>query len=203
MAIQKSFNEEKMVIATPVGKFFWYLTYILLFPIFIGIHFRNQIIRFETKINEADSGIDVQLTKRQEMLTKLIDATKQTMHWEQETLTQLTKLRSMKPDQLNAKEKMQLNEKLDVLQRSINVQLEAYPNLKSVDAVMSLQSGIREVEDNLAAARRIYNGNVSVYNQYIQAYPTNVIAAHGNKMTKIFFEATEIQKADVKVNLNN
>jgi LemA protein len=202
MAVQTQFNEEKPVRVSTFGKVIWYISFILIIPIFVHIAFRNSVVRMETKVNEADSGIDVQLTKRREMLEKLIDATKQTMKWEKDTLTQITELRKTNPATLKTKEKSEFNQRLDALQGQINVQLEAYPTLTATQAVKNLQAGIAEVEDNIAAARRIYNSNVSIFNQEIQVYPKNVAASAMKKTTKIFFEADEHQKSDVKVDLD-
>jgi LemA protein len=88
---------------------------------------------------------------------------------------------------------------MDQLTRGINVQIEAYPDLKSSNNVIQLQAAIRDVEEDISAARRIYNSNASFYNQDIQTYPITVAA--NNLVTKPFFEATAKEKEDVQINL--
>jgi len=198
MAIQ-NFNEPIQIRASLFGQIVWYASFILIIPIFIHIGNRNKLRRMETKINEADSGIDVQLTKRRDLLVKLVETTKQAMAWEKEVLTAVTKLRSQSIDGLSIQEKNELNGQMDQLTRGINVQIEAYPDLKSSNNVIQLQAAIRDVEEDISAARRIYNSNASFYNQDIQTYPITVAA--NNLVTKPFFEATAKEKEDVQINL--
>jgi len=199
MAIQQDFNQQIKIQANSFGKFMWYLSFILIFPIFIHIGNRNSLRRMETKINEADSEIDVQLVKRRDLLVKLISTVKQEMTFEKELLTNVTKMRSQHLDGLTVQEKSAFNQQMDQVQRGINVQLEAYPNIKSLTNVLQLQNAISDVEEDIAAARRIYNSNVSFYNQDLQTYPMSV-AANG-LITKPFFEASEKQREDVEINL--
>ncbi len=201
MAIQKDFNQEKPAVVSAGGKVFWYIIFILIVPIFIHIGNRNRLNRELTKVNEADSGIDVQLTQRVEMLTKLVDATRQSMEYESKLLKEVTAMRSKTIDNLSMNDKMNLNNKIDQLQRSINVQLEAYPQLTATQNIQSLQKSIKDVEENLAAARRIYNSNASIFNQDILVYPTNVAAVEMHLSSKPYFEASEVQKADPKIDL--
>ena len=55
-----------------------------------------------------------------------------------------------------------------------------------------------EVEEHLQASRRIYNSNVSIYNQFLNTFPSNIIGKIRKLKEKPFFEATEEQ---VKINL--
>ena len=171
-------------------------------PIFIHIGNRNRLNRELTKVNEADSGIDVQLTQRVEMINKLVDATRQSMEYEAKLLKQVTAMRSQNINDLSMEKKTSLNNKIDQLQRAINVQLEAYPQLTATQNIQSLQKAIKDVEENLAAARRIYNSNASIFNQDILVYPTNVAAVEMDLSSKPYFEASEAQKVDPKIDLS-
>ncbi|ATG97701.1 LemA family protein [Mesoplasma lactucae] len=201
MAVQKDFNQEKPATASGVGKFFWYLSFIFIIPIFISIGISNKLNKYLVKINEADSGIDTQLTQRSDSLTKLVDVTRQAMKYEQSTLTEVTRLRNTNVNGLSTEEKADLNDKMTQLQRSINIQMEAYPNLTATQNVKSLQKSITDCEQNIAASRRIYNSNVSIYNQTITQYPDNVIASQKHLSSKPFFESTPEERKDVKMDL--
>ena len=202
MAIQKDFNQEKSATVSGGGRIFWYIIFILIVPIFIHIGNRNRLNRELTKVNEADSGIDVQLTQRVEMINKLVDATRQSMEYEAKLLKQVTAMRSQNINDLSMEKKTSLNNKIDQLQRAINVQLEAYPQLTATQNIQSLQKAIKDVEENLAAARRIYNSNASIFNQDILVYPTNVAAVEMDLSSKPYFEASEAQKVDPKIDLS-
>lgn len=201
MAIQKNFNQEKPAVAGLFGRIIWYLSFILIVPIFIHIGNRNTLNRELTKINEADSDIDVQLAQRVDMLNKLVDATRQGMKYEADVLKQVTAMRSKNVSALPMDEKANLNQQMDELQRTINVQLEAYPQLTATQNVQNLQKAIKDVEENLAASRRIYNSNVSIFNQEILMYPKNIAASDMHLVSKPYFEASEVQKADPKIDL--
>jgi len=64
-----------------------------------------------------------------------------------------------------------------------------------------LQQSIIDVEEHLQAARRLYNFNFSLYNQLLVSFPTNTIAKNKGMVKKDFFEADEVAKENVKVNL--
>ena len=74
---------------------------------------------------------------------------------------------------------------------------ESYPELRSSEAVAELQEGIRDAEEHLQAARRIYNANVTNYNTSIKLFPGKLLA--GKRSPKEFFEAEDYKKEDVKM----
>ena len=157
----------------------------------------NKLNRAVVKIDESLSGIDVALTKRYDVLTKMIDVVKSYAKHEKETLFEVIKLR----DKMSMKEKNEANHVMDENFRKINVVAENYPELKSSENYKTLQQSITDVEEHLQASRRLYNSNVSLYNQLIVSFPTSSIAKNKGMIKKDFFEADEIKKEDVKINL--
>ena len=81
----------------------------------------------------------------------------------------------------------------------INVLAEAYPELKSSENFKALQLSISDVEEHLQAARRLYNANISSYNQDIVTFPTSIVAGMKGFTKKEFFEAEDAKKEDVKM----
>ena len=79
--------------------------------------------------------------------------------------------------------------------------VESYPNLKADENFKILQKTIIDVEKHLQAARRMYNSNVSIYNQMIEVFPTNIVAKMNNMVRRDFFEADEVKKKDVKIKM--
>ena len=143
------------------------------------ISLSNKLNRAVVKIDEASSGIDVALTKRYDVLTKMIEVVKAYSKHEKETLFEVINLRS----NMSISEKHEANSKMDENLRKINVLAESYPELKSSENYKTLQLSISDVEEHLQAARRLYNANVSYYNQLIVSFPTSVIA-NKKKMSK-------------------
>lgn len=157
----------------------------------------NKLNRAVVKIDEAMSGIDVALTKRYDVLTKMIDVVKAYTKHEKETLFEIVKLR----DNMSIKEKNEVNHKMNENFKKINIIAENYPELKSNENYKTLQQSITDVEEHLQAARRLYNSNVSLYNQLLVTFPISVIANNKQMTKKEFFEAEESKKEDVKINL--
>jgi len=157
----------------------------------------NKLNRTIVKIEEADSGIEVALTKRYDVLTKMIDVVKSYAKHEKETLFEVINLRKG----MTMEEKIDANNKMNSNFERINVLAESYPELKSSENYKTLQQAIVEVEEHLQAARRMYNSNVSIFNQMLVSFPTSIIANSKKLTKKSFFEAEEAKKEDVKVEL--
>lgn len=162
------------------------------------ISISNKLNKAIVKIDEASSGIDVALTKRYDVLTKMIDVIKSYAKHEKDTLFEVIKLRK----NMSIEEKNAENKKMDENFSKINVVAESYPELKSSENYKTLQQSIVEVEEHLQAARRLYNSNVSIYNQMIVSFPISIIAKSKGMIKKAFFEADESKKEDVKIKLD-
>ena len=157
---------------------------------------RNRFARLTVKINESDSGVDVALTKRFDTLTKMLDVTKGYAKHEAEILTNIVNLRSG----MSMTERCTANHQMNELSEKLSILVENYPELKSSENYKQLQISISEVEEHLQAARRIYNMNVSSFNQLLTSWPASIIGSSMHQTPKDFFEADEIKKQDVKMN---
>ncbi|MFK5883814.1 MAG: LemA family protein [Candidatus Izemoplasma sp.] len=172
---------------------------IILVPIIWYIGAMNKLRQLEVKVEEAESGIDVALTKRFDVLTKLVASVKGYAKHEAETFENIVKWRSGLPKSLSLEEKQEFMGKMNAVQSGINVAVEAYPDLKAEKLFTNLQNSISDVEEHLQAARRLYNSNVSTINSMIVTFPTSIVAGmiHVNK--KDFFEADVAKREDVEI----
>ena len=102
---------------------------------------------------------------------------------------------------MSLEEKNEENSKMTKNLERINVLAEAYPELKSSENYKTLQQSIVDVEEHLQAARRMYNSNVSMFNQMIVTFPTSIVANSKSLTKKAFFEAEDVKKSDVKIDL--
>lgn len=157
----------------------------------------NKLNRAVVKIDESLSGIDVALTKRYDVLTKMIDVVKAYAKHEKETLFEVINLRK----DMSIQERNEANKAMDENMKKINVVAENYPELKSSENYKTLQQSIADVEEHLQAARRLYNSNVSLFNQLLVTFPTSSIAKNKGMTKKDFFEADESKREDVKIDL--
>ena len=172
-----------VAVAVVVAVIFWYISTM------------NRFERLSVKITESDSGIDVALTKRYDTLTKMLDVTKAYAKHEAETLAGIVKLRAG----MSVDEKTEANRRMDEVTGRINILAESYPELKSNENFKQLQISIVEVEEHLQAARRIYNMNVSQFNQLLASWPASIVGKMKLHAPRQFFKAEERKKSDVKM----
>ena len=178
------------------------LVVVLVLALIIGVWYigtMNRLRQLEVKVNEAESGIDVALTKRFDVLTKLVGAVKGYAKHEAETFENVTKWRAGLPKSLTLQEKQEFMGKMDAVQSGINVQVEAYPELKAEKLFSNLQASISDVEEHLQAARRLYNSNVSRINTVIVTFPRSIVAGMIHMEKKEFFEADTSKREDVEI----
>ena len=150
----------------------------------------NAFNRDVIKIDEADSGIDVALTKRYDVLTKMIAICKGYAKHEKETITDTIKYRKG----MSMEERAEANNKMTETFGKINVLAEAYPDLKASENFKTLQQSVTDVEEHLQAARRLYNSNISSYNQRVVTFPSSIVASTKGLAKREFFEAEDAKK---------
>lgn len=160
-----------------------------------AISIRNKCHVLKIKIDEAESDIDVALTKRFDLLTKQLDIVKGYAKHEKETLIAVTEMRA----NMSPKEKSEANASMDSAAKQINILAEQYPDLKANTNFKELQVVTADVEEHLQASRRVFNANVNKYNAYIVVFPNNIIANMMKCKPYEFFEAEETKKQDVKM----
>ena len=153
----------------------------------------NGFKRREIKIEEALSGIEVALTKRYDMLTKLLDTAKGFMEHESDLFSQVVSLRHG----MSVGEMGQVDREMSELTGRLFAVAENYPELRSAHVFAELQQGIRDAEEHLQAARRLYNASVSSYNAAIAVFPDSLLAR--GRSPREFFEAEDAKREDVKV----
>jgi LemA protein len=148
----------------------------------------NGMIRSRNKVDEAWSGIDVQLKRRHDLIPNLVESVKGYAAHERETFQAVTDARARAigasgPAASGAAEGM-LSQALGRL----FAVAEAYPQLRATENFQQLQNELTNTEDQISAARRIYNGNVQSFNSSIQVFPNSLIAGMGGFTPREFFE---------------
>ena len=169
---------------------------ILIFTIWYIIT-SNKLNKALIRIDGAISGIDIALEKRYDVLTEMAKIVKAYSKYEKEIILETISLRK----DMSINEKSETNKVMDESYQKINAVAEAYPELKANENFKILQKAIMDVEEHLQAARRIYNSNVSTYNQLIVTFPTNTIAKKKGMTKKDFFKAEETKKENAKIKL--
>ena len=153
----------------------------------------NGFKKKEIRVQEGLSGIEVALTKRYDMLVKMLDTAKGYMAHESELFTKVIELRRG----MSVAEMNDAQQQMDALSGRFFAVAENYPALRSSEVFAELQRGIRDAEEHLQAARRLYNTSVTSYNTAIAMFPAKLLA--GPRQPKEFFVAEASKREDVKL----
>ena len=150
----------------------------------------NRIVRRENEIDNAYGSIEANLKKRHDLIPNLISSVKQYMDYESDTLQQIVELRNMaRSDDLSTKKQEEIESQITQALDKLMVQVEDYPDLKASENFIQLQRSLNEVEEQLSASRRFFNSAVKQFNDSIETFPGNVIAALFDFSSREMFNA--------------
>jgi LemA protein len=149
---------------------------------------RNSIIGSRNRVDEAWSGIDVQLKRRHDLVPNLVEAVKGYAQHERETFEKVTQARAAAMQASGPAEASRAEGMLSQALGGLRVVAEQYPELRATENFQQLTRNLSELEDEIQASRRIYNSNVQAYNTKIQVFPNSVIANAGGFTPREFFE---------------
>lgn len=149
----------------------------------------NRLIKDRNRVRAAWSDIDVQLTRRHDLVPQLVEAVKAYAAHERATLEAVTELRRQSAAAEELAAKAGLEERLEAGVHRLLALAEAYPDLKASRNFLELQSGLVEIEDHLQYARRFYNGAVRIFNTRVETVPDVVIAKLFNFRPAEFYAA--------------
>ena len=129
---------------------------VLLIIIFIAvwISLRNKLFRLKNQVEEAWSTIDVQLKKRYDLIPNLVETVKGYAKHESGTLEAVIKARNIAISAKTTDEKINAENALSGTLKSLFKLKEAYPELKANQNFIDLQNQLRNIEDEIASARR-------------------------------------------------
>jgi LemA protein len=166
----------------------------ILITIFIGlvaaIWIYNRLVKDRNQVRSAWSDIDVQLTRRHDLVPRLVTAVKAYADYEKATLEAVTELRSRAEAASRLPDKAALEDEMEAGLHRLVLLAEDYPDLKADENFRELQQELVDVEDHLQHARRFYNGAVRIFNTRIKTFPHLVIAAPFGFGEAEFFEVT-------------
>jgi LemA protein len=155
----------------------------------VGLY--NGLVVARNQYKNAFAQIDVQLTRRHDLIPNLVETAKGYMTHERETLqaviearnSAVTGLKAAAADPDNASNMQQLagaeNQLTQTLGRLFALS-EAYPDLKANQNMMQLSEELTSTENKVAFARQAYNDAVMAYNNKRETVPTNFVAGMFN-----------------------
>ncbi len=159
----------------------------------------NKLIRLRQLVNEAWSGIDVQLKRRSDLIPNLVNAVKGYASHERELLQRVTELRgaAMSLPAGDVEGRAKAENALAMALGKLVVIAEAYPDLKASGNFLELQRDLKAVEDELQLSRRYYNGAVRNLNTEVEQVPSNVVAAIFRFTPRDYFQLSDAKEAAV------
>lgn len=147
----------------------------------------NGLVAMRNRFKAAFSQIDVQLKRRHDLIPNLIETAKGYLSHERETLKAVTRARSAAMTAVSAAASNPGNASsmagLAAAESQLNGALgrlfavaEAYPDLKANQNMIALQQELAATENQIAAARQVFNNTVMNYNITRESFPTNLVA---------------------------
>lgn len=169
---------------------------IIAFVVLYGVAVYNKLIKFRTLVDEAWSGINVQLKKRHDLIPNLMETVRGYAAHEKETFESVTLARNTAIQAQSVKtQEVAENQLSGALSRLLAIS-ERYPELKANQNFLQLQEQLGTIEGDIEKSRRYYNGAVRQKNIAIQTFPSNMIANMFGFEKSPFFELeSEAEKA--------
>ena len=168
---------------------------VLILIIFVISSYNGKIT-----VEEAFSTMDVYLKKRFDLIPNLVETVKGYAGHEKSTLEQVVALRGENYNGMSDEEKLKNGAAISRVMPKIMALAEAYPDLKANQNFRELSEQIEAVENDIANARKYYNGAVKRYNMAVQTIPRNIIAGLFQFKTKPMFEVDGAEEREnVKV----
>ena len=172
----------------------------------IGIY--NNLVNQRNRVRNSFAQIDVQLTRRYDLIPNLIEAVKGYMSHERETLEAVITARNAASSSLDAAKLDPSNadaiKKLGASEGMLGSALgrlfalsEAYPDLKANQNMMQFQEELSSTENKVAFSRQAFNDSVLSYNNAAQNFPNNIIAGMFSFDSASFLEIESAEKREV------
>lgn len=155
---------------------------------FMGVY--NSFVRLKALVDEAWSGIDVQLKRRYDLIPNLVATVKGYSSHEREVFENVTKMRSAAMNATTIEAKSQAEAGLTGALKTLFAVAENYPELKANQNFLSLQQELSSIETELQLARRYYNGAARNYNVGVSTFPATLVAKATGFEKASYFEVS-------------
>ena len=165
----------------------WIFLGIIILVVVLVVGMYNNLVRLRNAFKNAFAQIDVQLTRRHDLIPNLVETVKGYIKHERETLEAviaarnqaIAGLKAASADPANAKAMQTLGSAEMALGGALGRLLavvEAYPDLKANQNMMQLSEELSSTENRVSFARQGYNDSVMSYNNARETFPSSVIA---------------------------
>ena len=165
--------------------------------LFMKIKAGTYLRQLEQKIQHDASQIDNYLEQRVVILSNLAKLVDKAVSLDKDTFTQIAQARSGKI--VDGDGMTETAKRTDAIEAKLNIQMEAYPDLKSHNEIADAIQQNSYLQREITAAREQYNDTVNKWNSEIQMWPTNmIVAAKAGYTTRIPFSTSKEIKAKAR-----
>lgn len=178
----------------------WIVLGLLVLAALYAIGIYNRLVALKHAVDKAWSNIDVLLKQRHDELPKLVEVCQQYKQFEQQTLQQVIAARGQVQAARQQQDVVALGSAETALRSGLGqifAVAEAYPELRSNDNFMQLQSRISQLESAIADRREFYNESVNLNNVGIEQFPNNLVASRFGFVAKPLLQFSEGDRQDV------
>ena len=178
------------------------LIIILVFVVLVGLYAvfsYNGLVSLRNRIENAWAQIDVQLTRRYDLIPNLVETVKGYASHERETLDAVIEARNAGMNATGPHDQAEAENQITGALKSLFALSEAYPDLKANQNFAALQRELATTEDKIAYARQFYNSAVQTLTNTIQSVPTNLVAGMFGFRSPEYFEAAGDERGPVQV----
>ena len=178
----------------------WIILAIVVIIVIAIIAMYNGLVSARVKVDNAWSQIDVQLQRRFDLIPNFVETVKGYAAHESETFEKIAQLRTSWANAGTVAEKANLDSQLSGALKTIMAVSENYPELKANQNFSELSEELRNTENKISFSRQFYNDSVTMYNQKLQLFPSNIIAGMFNFQPRDLFTAeSDEARKNVKV----
>jgi LemA protein len=172
---------------------------VLAFIVLVAILIYNGLVAKRQTVNEAFSGIDIQLKLRRELVPNLVETVKGYAAHEKSTLDAVITARNAAASAQGPAAMGAAEGALSGALGKLFALAEAYPDLKASANFIQLQTELSAIEDKVAASRRFYNSAVNDYNTAIEQFPSSIIAGSTGFTKREMFDVGEAERAQINI----
>ena len=171
---------------------------VVLLLVFIGMY--NGLVKLRNAVEEAFSTMDVYMKKRFDLIPNLVETVKGYAEHEKETLENVVQARNMAQSAGTPEDRIMWEGQLTGALKSLFAVVEGYPQLQANEGFLGLQRQLNSVEEDIANARKYYNGTVRMYNTKTEVFPSALVASMFHFGRKPLYEITDaVERENVKV----
>jgi LemA protein len=186
----------------------WTILIIIVAVVLFGILIYNRLVSGRNRYKNAFAQIDVQLTRRHDLIPNLVETAKGYIKHERETLEAVTAARTAAVNQLKAaaadptdpdamRRLAEAEQGLSGALGRLFALAEAYPDLKANENMMQLSEELTTTENKVAFARQAYNDSVMEYNTLRESFPNSIIAGWFAFRAAELLDIEDVRKREV------